>query len=149
MAKTIVLPIRVTAEQLAEIDARAGGKRKRSAYVRERLFGDNAETRPREREIAEYAAGEPAMQAPVSDPEPAAAPKEELLIPPVGHPDAYGWHYRWNPRTASVGTLQFAKAGGEWREMDLVGVELEPQGNGGLRLRFSDRSLIRRVEREA
>ena len=141
---------------MAQLDVRRG-ERDRSSFVRSVLFGD-AEGRERYRR---FMAGTPLaeLKAPVTQqdapsasieegPLPAPPVKESIVLPPVGKPDASGMHYRWDPRSPTVGTLQFAKAGEEWRELDLIGVELSPRTDGTTVLYYADRSRVRTAPNE-
>lgn len=90
-----------------------------------------------------------APSAPIgADPLPPVPVKESIVLPPVGKADASGMHYRWDPRSATVGTLQFAKAGEEWRELDLIGVELQSRPDGTTVLYYADRSRVRTAPNE-
>lgn len=143
-SSTVVLTLRVEPAQLEELTERAGGRGKRSAYIRSLLFREPS-VRSASHQAKQDAVGAPIVEPPAPHPEPA---RELIVLPPVGQPDAHGWHYRWNPRSATTGTLQFAKAGREWMEMDLIGASLDPQADGTARLYYTDRSLVRRAPEE-
>ena len=148
----------MSAEQRDLLDQMRGST-PRAVYVKQALFGD-AEGRERYRRFMAGASLEqlkdpaPAQQvepsAPIPvEPTPEPAAKEFLLLPPVGQPDAHGWHYRWEPRSATVGTLRIGRAGQEWRAVDLIGVELENLAGGQCKLSYADRSLVRVEESES
>lgn len=139
-----VVRVPMTEAERARLDAMRGIAT-RAAYVRSRLFGDA----PVPVQAAQDAPSAPTPEAVEAEPAPAPAkPKEEILLPPPGKPDAHGWHMRWNPRSTTAGTLSMAKAGENWRAVDLIGVELEPAADGWTLLRYSDRSLVRTEETE-
>lgn len=144
MSRSVVLPVRVTPDELELLDELCGGKPNRSEYVRLQLFGAVERTIQREAKPVE-------ASAPIEEP-PAPPAKELLILPPAGSADAKGWLYAYQPRNATSGTLVMlsidARSHGQRMEVDLVGVELETQPDGSTHLRFSDRSLVRMTSGE-
>lgn len=105
-----------------------------AVYVRGVLFGPKA---------AQDAPSAPTATAPLP------AQPEEILVPPAGMANEWGWHMRFTPRSATVGTLSMAKPGDDWMSVDLVEIATESLPNGWLRVRYADRSLVRTEKEEA
>lgn len=122
------------------------GPLSRAEFARLRMFSTLCDAMPAT-VTSQDEAGEAIADAP---PPP---PKHELILPPAGHVDAQGWLSTYEPRSRDAGSLVMVctrrdEKLGARVEIDLVGVELEPQADGSTLLRFADRSLVRKVRTE-
>jgi hypothetical protein len=142
------IPVLITAEEKSRLDEMRGSL-SRGAFIRSRVFGPAP--------MLSMQNGSEIIFAPLAEQdeagatievEPPPAPKEQLVLPPEGKADAQGWLHTFEPKGKDTGTLVMicirpgSKFGVRY-EVDLIGVELEPQADGSTVLRYGDRTLVR------